>query len=325
MKLEARNSPKAAPVWFFLLFASIVNGQEVASNLLNSEVQDYPVARPVQFTEMQADDDVAAGEDIATSDDTAILADDLIASESEIASESGDFTNRDAGHYYANGPSEVESGIGQWPTFATYLKAGPSFGFGGFFKGDRRVGFALQGGVREGFGSCSPWFFDLGGSFQTSGGRGIQAVSDGFVSNSQLGIPNTPVPDALTSTLREIRRGSIQTAIGYYLQPLSGPTYEMLFSLRFGSRLGHAKADFDRVVNPDNQPGTELLKPFADSDDFLGLFAGVEWVLSKHEFLGGDMSFVVDGEVANEWLEFDGLKKDSLPTAAVLFGLTVRR
>jgi hypothetical protein len=99
----------------------------------------------------------------------------------------------------------------------------------------------------------------------------------------------------------------------------------MLFSWRFGSRLGHANADYERVAADSNPAGTVPVRTFADADDFLGLFGGVEWVLRKREFLGGDMSFVVDAEVANEWIELEGLQNDVLPTASVLFGVTLRR
>ena len=315
-------------VWIASLFAATGNGQEAASRIAaNPDVTPYPTMRVAQFTEHESSvGSAAVGQ---TELDAGVLNQpgnvmEVLPSPATV-SEFGEIGTLDATQYHTDSTA-IESGIGQWPTFATYFKAGPSFGFGGYFGDDRRVGFALQGGVREGFGDCSPWFFDFGGSFQTIGGRDLTTTSDGFVPSVQPGvIPDTPVTDAMTSTLREIRRASIQTAIGYYFQPLSGPTYEMLFSWRFGSRLGHAKADFERVVNDANPAGTELVKPFADADDFLGLFGGVEWVLKKREFLGGDMSFVVDAEVANEWIEFDGLTKDVLPTASVLFGMTIRR
>jgi hypothetical protein len=245
--------------------------------------------------------------------------------EMEAVTEFDSISSYEPHSYHANIKSEIESGIGQWPTYATYFKAGPSFGLGGYFNNDRRVGFSLQGGIRESFGHCSPWFFDFGGSFQTIGGRDLTTVIDGVIPNNQGGIPDTPVPDAFTSTLRELRRASIQTSIGYYFQPLSGRTYEMLFSWRFGSRWGHAKADFERIPADTNAAGTVPVRSFADTDDFLGIFGGVEWVLTKREFLGGDISFVVDAEVANEWIELEGLQNGVLPTASVLFGVTLRR
>ena len=321
-----RNAWTAA--WIASLFAVVANGQEAASRIATTpDVTPYPTMRVAQFTEHEPGVSNPhygqSGIDPSTLNQPGNVTEVLPSPEP--VSEFGDIGKIDASQYHTDSTA-IESGIGQWPTYATYFKAGPSFGFGGYFGDDRRVGFALQGGVREGFGGCSPWFFDLGGSFQTIGGRDLPTTSDGFVPSVQPGvIPDTVVTDAMTSTLREIRRASIQTAIGYYFQPMSGPTYEMLFSWRFGSRLGHAKADFERVINDANPAGTELIKPFADADDFLGLFGGVEWVLKKREFLGGDMSFVVDAEVANEWIEFDGLAKDALPTASVLFGLTLRR
>lgn len=246
-------------------------------------------------------------------------------SEMAAVTEFDSISDYDVHSYHSEIGSEVSSGIGQWPTIGTYFKAGPSFGLGGYFADDSRVGFSMQGGLRESFGGCNPWFFDFGGSFQTLGGRDLTTAIDGVIPSNQGGIPDTPVTDAFTSTLRELRRASIQTSIGYYFQPLSGRTYEMLFSWRFGSRLGHAKADFERIAADTNPLGTEPVKSFADSDDFLGLFGGVEWVLSKREFLGGDMSFIVDAEIANEWIELDGLQDDVLPTASVLFGVTLRR
>ncbi len=325
-------------IWFASFFATFSNAQEVGSEIAGTSlVTPYPSMQVAQFTETNpivsgpllgqpSSETLTVGQPILNGPVPNEPIESSALEPSFTAAEFGDTGAFDASNYRAEMATEVESGIGQWPTFGTYLKAGPSFGFGGYFDGDRRVGFAFQGGLREGFGDCSPWFFDLGGSFQTIGGRGLTATSDGFVPSSQPGIiPDTTVTDALTSTLREIRRASIQTAIGYYFQPLSGPTYEMLFSWRFGSRLGHAKADFERVVSDANPAGTELNKPFADADDFLGIFGGVEWVLTKREFLGGDMSFVVDAEVANEWVEFDGFADDVLPTASVLFGLNLRR
>lgn len=258
------------------------------------------------------------------SDETAN--DESIALTGAQAAVSNQFPNEYVDEVQAVLDPELSKSLGRWPNFASYIKAGPSFSLGdGFFGDDGRVGFALIGGVREHlFPNSGPWFLDFGGAFVTNGGRDETRTISGveFQGNN---LPPLQTPNAFESTLRELRRASLHTAIGFYYQPIKEVNYDLLFSLRFGGRLGHAKGVFDRVRLDSTGPNVVPNKEFADNDTFYGLFVGLESVLARQEFFGGDLNLIIDAEVANDWIELGSLKKAGLPTASVLFGLTLRR
>ena len=62
------------------------------------------------------------------------------------------------------------------------------------------------------------------------------------------------------------------------------------------------------------------------NDTSWGGFLGFEYLFSRpmHN-RGGTLSFLVDAELANDWVELSGFQKGRLPTASVLFGLSINR
>ena len=264
--------------------------------------------------------------------------------------------------------SNFATNLGRWPGYSAYVKAGPSFSLGdGFFADDGRTGFALTAGMREPLlGASGPWFFDFGGSFMTNGGRDAtrlvpgQAFSPLLIGNQPQALfsgtffvpenadPNAGdlnnqfVVDSISSTLKELRRGSVHSAIGFYYQPISENDINLLFSFRVGGRLGHAKGLFERTVveefrssiaqhlaaNPGlsrDQLSIDAMNVFNDNDTYMGVFAGIESILARQEFFGGDLTFTLDVEVANDFINLSGLKRAGLPTANILFGIVARR
>lgn len=155
-------------------------------------------------------------------------------------------------------------------------------------------------------------------------------------------INNQFAEGAWNSTLKELRRGSIHSAIGFYYQPISDEDINLLFSFRVGGRLGHAKGISERALTDESQTRVDdLLEAnanltpdqlsfqafdvFSDTDTYLGVFAGIESILARQEFFGGDLTFTLDVEVANDFINLRGLKRAGLPTANILFGIVARR
>ncbi|MEZ6121193.1 MAG: hypothetical protein R3C28_32135 [Pirellulaceae bacterium] len=235
--------------------------------------------------------------------------------------------------------TQVICDSGMWPTYATYLKVGPSTGFAdGFFENDNRVGWALSGGFREAFGPRSgPWFFDFGGSYFANSGRDESRVISGTFTEIDplLGNQSTQLDRFFETAMTDLKRASAHFALGYYYQPLkSFDPAEILFSFRFGGRIGHAKASFDEKITDELQAEIDAInnpfllakdEVFSDTDTFGGLFLSLESALLKQDFMGGDLEVIADLEVANDWIEIRQYKKAGLGYATLMFGVTLRR
>jgi hypothetical protein len=134
------------------------------------------------------------------------------------------------------------------------------------------------------------------------------------------------------STLSEVRRAGAHVAIGSYLGPA---TNYGLFSLRVGLRLAHVRGQFSSELTDEVQMAiddpmpqetvTAINNGFSRTDTSCGVFIGMESVLYQRRTPIGHIQFVLDGEFANDWIEFDNFGDDSLATGSVLFGFTIGR
>jgi hypothetical protein len=230
--------------------------------------------------------------------------------------------------------SEYANAGEPWPTFAGYLKTGPIIPLSdSFFAEGARVGFGFSGGFRERLlPELGPYFFDLGGSFMSAAGRDSSRLVSGTIANTGGGNA-TRLPAFQNITLQGLRRVSLNTAVGAYYHAMHDQRNDFLFSLRCGGRLGHVNGRFERVPTPElvaqqtsRGAGNFILLPeYGQTDTFLGIFGGIESVFHWQEFFGGDLSLLVDAEIGSDWIELEDLIDDSLPTASIMFGLTVRR
>ena len=223
---------------------------------------------------------------------------------------------------------------GTWPLprFSYYLKSGPSLTMGdSFFGSDAKGGWQISGGIREPLlPNKQGVFYDFGGSYLAAYGEGDTITVDGSVFNSPA--------EVATLTLRQISRAGVHSSIGWYLHDNAKPTADggiirSLSSFRIGGRLSHMHGHFRELPTQaaENAGGlesslVERTEIINGNDTSWGGFLGFEYLFSRpmHN-RGGTLSFLVDAELANDWVELSGFQKGRLPTASVLFGLSINR
>ena len=218
------------------------------------------------------------------------------------------------------------------PRFAYYLKSGPSFTTGdSFFGGEGKVGWQISGGIREPLlPNKQGVFYDLGASYLAAYGEGDTISVSGFI----VGVP----AEVATLTLRQISRAGLHSSIGWYLHDKAKPAADggvirSLSSFRIGSRLSHMHGHFRELPTEAAQNAGGLQSPLVERTEIIngndtswGAFLGIEYLFSRPMYnRGGTLSFVVDGEFANDWVDLANFQKGRLPTASVLFGLSISR
>jgi len=222
----------------------------------------------------------------------------------------------------------------------SFVKAGPVFAVDNGFFANTNTGWTITGGLRQPITPSrepSYLFVDLGGSYLSLTGSDHPVVTAGAV---QVFSPitgqaqTTAVSDLQFTELREIRRASLDAAIGWTTNPSNSVVHTWV---RGGGRYGHIHGLFNsrNTATTNNliqnaQPGSavSVLSNFDKNDTFGGLFVsgGIDATLTEIDSLALGNIFVsvgVDGEFGVDWIDFDGFGDDQILTAAVRFTATI--
>jgi hypothetical protein len=218
-----------------------------------------------------------------------------------------------------------------------YLRGGVNFVMSrDLFDAEQGTGYGISGGWRQPLGpeiGGDRFFFDLGGSFQDSYGRSTPKATPGRVlTTTILGPVETVDPNAFQNTLEEVRRGSVHAALGWFWGSgfdNRGWDPQLRIATRLGGRVGHARGGFteEQIDFPNpmlNQTAIDRAH-FADTDTYGGLFVATEAILLQRQFSLGQFQWTVDGEFANDWIDFAGRWEGSLGTASVMMGFMLSR
>jgi hypothetical protein len=223
------------------------------------------------------------------------------------------------------GPDPYCNGIA-WIT-GPYLKAGVASAIGSdLLETGRDGGYAISGGVRQPFGPdlLNPrYFFDVGGGYLSAFGDTTRATT--ARQTTILGV--TTAINQLT-TLEEVQRGSAHVALGRFWGAWyddRGRDPQIRLALRFGGRLGHIRGRFDDTPLVAPPAGATIAVDYSKTDTFGGLFLGGEAVLLERQYAFGQCKWTLEGEFANDWVDFERFHHGSFVTASVLVGFMLSR
>lgn len=219
---------------------------------------------------------------------------------------------------YCNGVS--------WIT-GPYFKAGVASAVGSdLLETGRDAGYAITGGIRQPFGPdlLNPrYFFDVGGGYLSAFGETTRITTATQTTN--LGVVTSI--DQRT-TLDEVRRGSAHVALGRFW----GAWYDdrnldpqVRLALRLGGRLGHVRGSFQDTPLVAPPAGAIVTANYSKTDTFGGLFVGAEAVLLERQYAFGQCKWTLEGEFANDWVDFERFHSGSFVTASVLVGFMLSR
>ncbi|HMP07273.1 MAG TPA: hypothetical protein PJ982_13050, partial [Lacipirellulaceae bacterium] len=213
-----------------------------------------------------------------------------------------------------------------------YLKPGFAMALGGDLLGDAEGGYAVSGGYRVPWGPAfdERLFLDFGGSYLSAYGTETRAIAG--TSTTIVGgvvVDSEVEADLFDSTLREIKRGTVHAAIGWYWgDPIDvrSDDPQLRFATRLGGRWGHVRGRFEEVANRAPGPNEVLTYNYYGKTDTIGgLYVGAEAVLLTRNTAAGSIAWTLDAELANDWIEFGGWDRGSLGTAAITLGVMLSR
>jgi len=212
-----------------------------------------------------------------------------------------------------------------------YFKAGPNLVIGGdVLEGNREVGYTIAGGYRQPLGpeiGGDRWFFDFGGSYMSAFGETTRDTEGRVV---LLGTVVSFEPNVFESTLKEVRRGSVHAALGWFWgAPVDNRGWDpqLRFASRLGGRVGHVRGRFSEELIPGAiMPPNETATPsHGNTDTFGGLFVSTEAILLRRHTAVGEVQWTVDGELANDWIDFEKFHSGSLGSASIMMGFMLSR
>ena len=210
-----------------------------------------------------------------------------------------------------------------------YLRYGVDFVVGeGVLEGGQKLGWGINGGFRQALApGLAPgrMFFDFGGGYLSAVGNTHRTLPG--VATSIAGVKST-VENAFSVNLTEVKRASIQTALGWYWGDVidrRGDDPQLRFATRFGGRFGSARGRFleERLASP--PVGGTLDSTYLNTDTFGGLLLGTEAILLKRSYSTCNVLWTADVEFANDWIEFGGFDSGSLGTASLMTGFMLSR
>ncbi|QEG32841.1 hypothetical protein [Bythopirellula goksoeyrii] len=211
-----------------------------------------------------------------------------------------------------------------------YFKLGLTSVLGtGLLEENRGTSYTISMGGRQPLGpgmGGRRLFFDVGGSYLSAEGETTRDVS-GKQTNTAT---NTSmiVDDAFSVTLNEVRRAGAHAGVGCYFGSLLDDRTEdpqARLGLVFGGRLSHMHGVFrsQRLVTP---PAGSTLTPINERSDMAGgLYLDVEALILKRNSPLGDLQWTIDGEFAQDWIEYSNFAEGGLGTASLLFGFMLVR
>ena len=225
--------------------------------------------------------------------------------------------------------------MGGWLGF--YFGAGPTIPLGNDpFTSHRDAGVSIQGGARQAL-TYDPHeflFFDLGGSFLSVRGQRsgvIPAALKNTVTNT-----STPIQNAYDTTLLNIRRASVDAALGGYFNPLGyfGIRPDVIRAMvRGGGRIGSAYGRFHETPTTDLINAVNLARALGESvsvgqiinktDTFEGLFigGGLDFIVTEPNPRFGNRPFLTLGanaEYSHDWINFRHFSKQPLDVIAIM-------
>lgn len=210
-----------------------------------------------------------------------------------------------------------------------YLRYGVDFVVGeGVLEGGQKLGWGINGGFRQAFApGLAPgrMFFDFGGGYLSAVGSTNRIVS-GLATNI-AGVQST-IPNAFSVNLTEVKRASIQTALGWYWGDVvdrRGDDPQLRFATRFGGRFGSVRGRFLEERLEDPPIGGTLKSTYLNTDTFGGLLLGTEAILLKRSYSTCNVLWTADVEFANDWIEFGGFDSGSLGTVSLMTGFMLSR
>ncbi len=231
-------------------------------------------------------------------------------------------------------------------TPSVLVRSGPVLATDEGFFNDTDVGWSIQVVTRQPIarpGETGYLFLDLGGSFMAINGDDDPIITSGNVNILRSGaVQVVRLDDLLSTRLRQLRRASVDMAIGWHHNPpgRNSRTGSLLqLTVRGGGRFGHMHGKFTSEATPSLnavlaglQQGdiVSVSSDFSKNDTFGGLFGGVGMAVNTRRVctraLGAlDVSWGVDAEFAFDWIDFKNFEDDGLGTAAILLNWSVSR
>lgn len=231
-------------------------------------------------------------------------------------------------------------------TPSVLVRSGPVLSTDAGFFNDTDVGWSIQVVTRQPIarpGEVGYLFLDLGGSFMAINGDDDPIITPGNVNIlSGNSVQVVRVNDLLSTRLRQLRRASVDMAVGWHHNPpgRNSRTGSLLqLTVRGGGRFGHMHGKFTSEATPSLnavlaglQQGdvASISSDFSKNDTFGGLFGGVGMAVNTHQIctraLGAlEVSWGVDAEFAFDWIDFKNFEDDMLGTAAILLNWSVSR
>lgn len=212
-----------------------------------------------------------------------------------------------------------------------YFRYGVDFIIGdGVLEGGQKVSWGINGGYRQPFslGLAPPnMFFDLGGGYSSAVG-----MTERLVDATETTFAGTTIerPDSMRARLTEVKRASIQAALGWYWgDPVDHREFDpqLRFATRFGGRVGSVRGNFlESRVSGNNVPDSSTLTTdYLNTDTFGGLLLGAEAILLKRSYGNCNVLWTADLEFSNDWIEFGGYSSGSLGLASLMTGLMLSR
>lgn len=219
---------------------------------------------------------------------------------------------------------------------------------GGFFEEHVRTSWAIQAGGRAPITNphCPVVCFgEIAGSFMGNDGGGPAEITSGTLLDrtaNQAFFLN----DFRETRLTALRRGSLQTAIGWWWTPQTAANRgwrKLQFNTRLGTRWGHAHARYtqdstasldalvaSRIAAGSAPQSLALSDGVKRSDIFFGLFAGVGVATTWEHVCWGfchfrTVSLTANVEYSHEWMSFGeyGGDDNGLSTIVPTLGLSV--
>ncbi|BBO34399.1 hypothetical protein [Lacipirellula parvula] len=211
-----------------------------------------------------------------------------------------------------------------------YLRYGVDFTIGeGILEGGQKLGWGINGGFRQALApGLAPgnMFFDLGGGYLSAVGQTTRVV-DGVETNTITNV-KTPVADAFTVNLLEVKRASVNLALGWYWGDVvdrRGQDPRLRFATRFGGRMGSVRGRFIKHLDLVPSANSNIQSTFLNTDTFGGLLLGTEAILLSRRYDTCNILLTADVEFANDWIEFGGFDSGSLGTASLMTGFMLTR
>jgi hypothetical protein len=207
-----------------------------------------------------------------------------------------------------------------------YLKGGLAMAVGEDLIESQDAGFTVNFGYRQPLMPAldERLFLDFGGSYLSAYGESTRIVPGLRTLNGvQLNVPN-----AFRATLDEIQRGGVHMSLGWYwgdIFDVRADDPQLRLATRFGGRWSHVRGQFDNERLVALPVGATLETRYQETDTAGGLFVGTELILLNRDTAAGTATWLIDGEFANDWIEFTGWDRGSLGTASITLGFMLSR